>query len=125
MGKIISVLVVDDDVNVPKIYTPKFLREGFHTLFAQSGPQAMEILKTFKPDIILLDLVMPGIDGYATLELIKADHDLSDIPVVILSNLSDSAYKNIGDRLGSVEVLVKSNTSLEQIVQKIKQYTKA
>ena len=95
-------------------------QEGFNVIGAHDGVEGVEMAGKEKPDLILLDLVMPRLDGLGALKQMKENPEIKDIPVVILTNLSD--YGKVSDALtlGAMDYLVKANYRLEELVNKIK-----
>lgn len=116
MGKI---LVVEDDKFLANAYRVKLTKVGFDIKIAGDGQEAIEILKTYIPDVIILDLVMPRKDGFATLEEIKANEQWRSIPVIVTSNLGQQEDINRCLKLGASDFLVKSNLSMNSLVDKI------
>lgn len=117
-----NVYVLDDDKGLDELYLKKLTSEGFDTRVFSAGDELLHQMNaTHKlPDIIVLDLVMPGLDGFDVLKLLR-DHDTwKNIPVLIVSNLENESYKKIGTDLGAIEFLIKSDTSLETIVETIR-----
>ncbi len=84
-----TVLVVDDDPQVGELMRRFLEKEGFDIHVALSGVQALEAVKALRPDVITLDVLMPGIDGWSVLAALKNDHEVADIPVIILSIVDD------------------------------------
>ena len=82
-----KILVAEDDKFLDNAYRVKLTKAGFEVKIVRDGKEALEVLKTFLPDIIILDLVMPIKDGFATLEELKQDPRLKNIPVMVASNL--------------------------------------
>lgn len=117
------VLVVEDDPFYSKIYETKLAKENIHAALAMNGDAALKVIeKMGAPDLILLDLIMPGKDGFDTLKDLKADSTLKHIPVIVLSNLSqEEDIKRVMD-LGAAEYLVKANVPLQEIIAKVKSY---
>lgn len=113
-----KVLIIEDDLAYRKVYTRKFEVAGFTVETAENGVVGIEKARSFHPDIILTDLMMPQMDGFQVLDTLKSDVELKDIPVLVLSNLSTSedAQKVIGK--GAEELLVKSDTEPKVIVEK-------
>lgn len=111
------VCIVDDNDEIRDIYRTKFTMEGFATIVAEDGPQALEMIKTERPAVVLLDIQMPVMDGLEVLAHLKADPALKDIPVVILSNIdSEDIFQKVTD-LGSAEYyLVKSLVDPQKVV---------
>lgn len=121
-----TVLIVEDDKFFVKAFKDKLKREGFNVAIALNGKEAMLRLKEEKPDIVLLDLIMPVKDGFEVLEEMKLSDDLKDIPVIILSVLEQSKDVKKGLELGAVDYLVKGDFSISAVVKKIKEHlTKA
>lgn len=116
------VLVVEDDKFYSNIYKVKLAKEGIDARLANDGNQALELARQEKPDLVLLDLIMPGKDGFETLKEFKADPELKDVRIVILSNLSqEEDVKRVMDA-GALDYLVKANISLQDMVEHIKKY---
>ncbi|MDD4334095.1 MAG: response regulator transcription factor [Desulfotomaculaceae bacterium] len=92
-----NILVVDDDHKILKILQHTLSKEGFKVTTAASGEEALQIAKQSFPDLVLLDLMMPGMDGFETYQRLKA---IREIPVIILSARSDEIDKVVGFRLG-------------------------
>jgi PAS domain S-box-containing protein len=99
-----TVLVIDDDPAAQDLMRRYMEREGFHPVSALSGPQALQIVKEVRPIAITLDVMMPGMDGWAVLSALKSDPETADIPVIIVSIVDD---KNLGYALGAAEYLTK------------------
>jgi two-component system, sensor histidine kinase and response regulator len=119
------VLAVEDDVFLAGVHKNKMAKEGFEIFVAGNGREALEFLKTRKPDIILLDLIMPVMDGFETLKAIKENPETKDIKVVILSNLSQEEDKQRVMDMGALDYIVKANVSFREIVEKVKVYLEA
>ena len=115
---------VEDDKLIGTILAKKFIASGFELTHAQSGDEAMEMLKTAQPDVIALDLLVPGMNGLDILQKIKADPRLKDVPSMILSNLNKQSDIDRAKLLGAQKFLVKAATSLDQIVAEIKDLCK-
>lgn len=116
------VLVVEDDPFYSKIYKTKLAKEKIDSQIVSNGNEALKAVAALQPGLILLDLIMPGKDGFATLAELKSDPATKGIPVIVLSNLSqEEDIKRILD-LGAVEYLVKANVPIQEVVQKVKQH---
>lgn len=109
--------IVDDDENIQEIYGMKFRREGFDIVTARDGEEGLSVIKKERPDVILLDIQMPVLDGLGVLKVLKSDERFAKIPVVILSNVdSDAMFQEVGE-LGAAEYyLVKSLTDPQKVV---------
>ena len=99
-----SVLVVDDDPKVRDLLSRYLGRNGYHVRTAANGEEALSLAGRLRPDAITLDVLMPGMDGWAVLGALKGDAALSDIPVIMLSIVDD---RNIGFSLGAADFLIK------------------
>lgn len=124
MGKAkISILVVEDDQFITNAYKYKFEEAGFNVKIAFNGEEAIQILKKFTPDIIILDIVMPIKNGFETLEEIKKDKKLTKIPIIVATNLGQEEHLIKARELGVTDYIVKSELSLNDLVEKIKSMT--
>ncbi len=110
------ILVVEDDPLLSDLLAQKFSSEEFAFLYAPTGEAALEMVKKDKPDLVLLDIMLPGIDGFEVLKQIKASPDTKDIPVVILSNLGQEADILKGTQLGAEKFIVKVTLTLDEVV---------
>ncbi len=115
-----KVLVVEDEEILLTALKEELVEGGYNTEGANDGQEGLEKVKSFQPDLILLDLIMPKMDGMQVLKHLKEDAATKDIPVVILTNLSD--YERISDALalGAKDYLVKANYSLNDLLEKVK-----
>lgn len=114
-----KVLVVEDDTFLASAYKAKLTKSGYETEVTSEGNEALNSIKTFQPAIILLDLLMPGMDGFAFLEELKKNPESSKIPVIVASNLDqpDAVEKAMG--LGAAGYIIKSDLSMDELVSKI------
>jgi DNA-binding response OmpR family regulator len=115
------ILLVEDDPFLIDIYKQKFENTGFNIKVVKDGEQALEILSSEKPDLILLDIVLPGAAGWEVLEKIKSDPTLSELKVVILSNLGQKEEVEKGLQLGAANYLIKSQFKPSEVVDKVKE----
>lgn len=113
------VLLIEDDPFLSEIYIAKFEEAGFE-ISVLNGVLDAERVRERKPDIVLLDIVMPRVDGFELLRLIKDDEEIKDIPVVILSNLGEQENVEKGIALGAVAYLVKAHYTPTEVVAKVK-----
>ena len=112
-----TVLVIDDDPAVRELLQRLLNREGFRVVTAADGEEGLRLARTLRPDVVTLDVIMPGMDGWTVLAALKADAAVADIPVVMLSIVDD---RNLGYSLGAVEYLNKpvDRDRLRTILQK-------
>lgn len=116
----IKVLIVEDDPTLAEMYGTKFTSEGFEVVHAADGVEGLAMAKSKKPEAILLDVMMPKMDGFAVLKEIKADKTLKKIPVVMLTNLGQEEDIKKGKDLGADDYFVKANQTPAEIVAKVK-----
>lgn len=121
----IPILIIEDDVFLADLYRTKFELEGFDVYTAYDGEKGLELVSKKKPAIILLDLILPKINGFVVLESIKKDKKLADIPVILLTNLSQKADVEKGLSLGAVDYLIKAHFMPSEVVAKIKELVKS
>src|SRR3989344_3529821 len=115
-----KVLVVEDEDILLTALREELETGGYEVEGAGDGQEGLEKVKSFLPDIVLLDLVMPKMDGMEMLQRLKGDSATRSVPVVILTNLSD--YERISEALslGAMDYLVKANYKLEDLLDKVK-----
>lgn len=118
----IKVLLVEDDSFLREICGKKLTKEGYTVYEAIDGEQALSGVKEVKPDVVLLDIILPAIDGFQILHQIRADKDkeIADIPVIMLSNLGQEDDIKKAMDMGANDYLVKAHFTTEEIVAKIK-----
>ncbi|KKT34951.1 MAG: Response regulator receiver protein [Parcubacteria group bacterium GW2011_GWA2_44_12] len=114
-----KILVVEDEQTLLKMIQITFEVAGYEVLTALNGKEAIEKLGE-TPDLILLDILMPGEDGIETLKKIKQRNDSREIPVIILTNFNDPEKRNAAKSAGAIDYLVKSDQDVDQILEKVK-----
>ena len=117
-----KILIVEDDRTLLKMYQTKLTLENFEVEAAYDGEEGLEKLKTTSPNLVLLDLAMPKLDGFEFLKKMMADASLKKIPVVVFSNLGQESDVEKAKDLGAKDYLIKANLTPKQVVEKIKQY---
>lgn len=122
ISKMPYILIAEDDPYYSKIYRHKFTKDGFNVEVAENGEKALEIVKRKKPDIILLDLIMPVKDGFQVLRELKEDDSLKNIKVVAVSNLGEKDDIERINKLGADGYIIKNSISIYELVEKIKKY---
>ena len=115
-----KILIVEDDKFLRDLISKKLTSEGFDIVAAIDGEQGLTMAKESNPDLILLDLILPGIDGFEVLTRLKADNVTAKAPVIILSNLGQREDVERGLKLGANDYLVKAHFTPNEIVEKIK-----
>jgi len=120
-----NILIVEDDAFLIELLSKKFASEGFKVSEAMNGKEGLEKIKETKPDLVLLDLLLPDVngldvDGFKVLSGIKEDPATSSIPVIILSNLGQQEEIERGLKLGAIDYLIKSQFTSDEIIKKVK-----
>ena len=117
-----QLLVIEDDKFFNQIYAFKFTKAGIDVSFITDGTKAVSAAKKLLPDIILLDIIMPGKDGFAVLEELKQDAKLIQTPVIIASNLGQPEEIDRAINLGAAEYKIKSDTAIADLVDLVLLY---
>lgn len=116
-----KICIMEDDNDIRDIYSTKLRSEGYEILEAINGEEGMRIVKEKKPDLILLDLLMPIKNGYEVLKEIEQDNEIASIPVIILTNLDD---EDSADKVGKYETrfyVIKSLTTPQKLFRIVKE----
>ncbi len=116
-----KILVVEDDKFLREMITRKLKKEGYEVFQAVDGEEGLEKIRGEHPDLILLDLIMPGVGGFEVLEEAKEDKEISEIPIVILSNLGQKSEVDRGLELGAEDFLIKAHFTPKEIIKKVKE----
>lgn len=119
-----TILIIEDDTFIRNLISQKLIQEGYDIFETIDGKEGIKKLKEKKPDLVLLDLILPGIDGFEVLSKMKEDPNLSAIPVIILSNLEQREDVERGLKLGAVDYLIKAHHTPAEIIEKIKNILK-
>lgn len=117
-----KIILAEDDSYICRAYKDGLERAGFDVIIASDGQEAMTKIASQKPDLILLDLIMPIKNGFEVLEELGADKILNKIPVVILSNLGQESDIKKGKELGADDYLVKSDVSMKEVIERVKEH---
>lgn len=117
-----KILVIEDDKFLIKAYNIKFAKVGFDVVTTMDGVSGLELAKSEMPKLILLDLMLPKIDGFEFLKRMSQDEKIKNIPVIILSNLGQQSDKDKALSLGAKEYLIKADYSLENIIDVINKH---
>ncbi len=120
-----KILIVEDDTALSDVLVERFQNEGFDVIKAKDGEEALAVALEEQPDLILLDIVMPKMSGLDVLKQLRTDERGKNIPVMMLTNLSDS--ESVKDALASdaVDILVKSDWDISAIVQNVRDKLKS
>lgn len=120
----IKLLWIEDDKLIGTILEKKLVSSGFDVVHVKDGEEALNSLYNRKPDVVVVDLILPGMNGFEILQKIKDDENLKNIPRMVLSNLSKVSDIDKAKSLGAKKFLVKASTSLDQVVVEIKDLCK-
>ncbi len=115
-----KILLIEDEEMLANMYEVKFKNEGYDLVKALDGSQGLDLAKTIKPNFILLDIIMPKMDGFSVLKALKEDPTTKDIPVMLLTNLGQDEDVKRGNELGAVGYLVKANITPSEVVAAVK-----
>lgn len=115
-----TILIAEDEVSLLHVLRMKFEKEGYKVQVATNGEEVLSQTEKEKPDIIVLDLVMPRIKGIEVMKKLQAKEETKNIPVIILTNSGDPKEIEIGYKLGAVDYLVKADIKLEEVSEKVK-----
>ncbi len=118
----ITILLVEDDTFLGEMYATKFTIEGYRVSVATDGAKGLRMAQTELPDIILLDILLPKMDGFQVLEHLKKEEKTKNIPVILLTNLSQKEDVERGLKLGAVDYLIKAHFMPSEVIDKIKKY---
>jgi CheY-like chemotaxis protein len=117
--KQIKIVLAEDDKFISRAYKDGLTRAGYLVVPAMDGAEALVKVRETIPDIILLDLIMPVKNGFEALEEIKADPSIKNIPVIVLSNLGQESDIDKARTLGAADYMIKSNFSMQEVIEKI------
>ena len=114
-----KILIVEDDPFLSSLLKTRLTKEGFEVVRAADGEQALAMLKEQKPNLMLLDLILPKKSGFEVLEAARADAETKSLPVIIISNLGQDDDIRRGKELGVLDYIVKARISLDDLVKKV------
>lgn len=113
-----TILIIDDDMPLQKAYQAALTHAGYNAIFASTGPEGLQKIKTDNPQLIILDLMLPGgMNGFDILEQIEGDKQLLKIPLFILTNLDSE--ENTAFKMGVKKYFVKANISINEVINEI------
>ena len=115
-----KILFIEDESALQKTFGEILSQEGYEFISALDGESGLKLTKTEKPDLILLDLILPKMHGLEVLKKIKEDEEIKNIPVIVLTNLEGMEEIEKAMELRACTYLVKANYSLEEVVEKVK-----
>ena len=119
-----QILIVEDDLFLLKIKQAKLIQGGYEVFTAHDGEEALQILESQTPDVIVLDVAMPILNGFDTLQKIRKNPKYAHTPIIILTNLNQESDVKRGMDLGATDYLIKSNVSIDDVIARIEKHTK-
>ena len=119
-----KILIIEDEITLQKALTEYLKEEKFEVVSALDGEEGLVLVEAQMPDLILLDIILPKIDGFKVLEEIKKNEKTKNIPVILLTNLESAEDIQKAFEKGATTYLVKSDYKLEDVVKKIKETLK-
>jgi CheY-like chemotaxis protein len=114
-----KLLLIEDDALLIRLYQKKFTKEGHEVISAANGEEGLALLESEKPDLVLVDIMMPKMSGLEMLEHVKANPKTHNVPIIMLSNLGGEEEQEKALELGAVCYLVKSNHTPGQVCAKV------
>jgi DNA-binding response OmpR family regulator len=119
-----KILIVEDDKFVRELISQKLTEEKFEVSSAKDGEDGVVKIESEKPDLILLDLILPGIDGFEVISRVRKNPNTESIPIVILSNLGEKNDVDRGIKLGANDYMIKAHFTPKEIVEKVRSILK-
>lgn len=119
-----KIFIIEDDKFLRDLMSEKLSSQGFEVFGAINGEEGIKKIQEIKPDLLLLDLILPGIDGFEVLSQIKKIPEISKLPVIILSNLGQKEDIERGLNLGAIDYLIKAHFTPKEIIEKVKSILK-
>ncbi len=118
-----TILIVEDDNMIIEMYKEKFKNEGYRVLTATDGKRALQRIKQSKADLILLDILMPGLNGFEVLKRVKSEFNTKNIPIIVLTNIGSESLDNdkkLAISLGAEDYMIKSLNTPDDVAKKVK-----
>ena len=119
------ILLVEDEPLLGNLLSQRLEKEGFTVVLAHDGEEALAKLRESKPDLVLLDIILPKISGFELLETLQADPQFEKAPVIIISNLGQESDVARGTALGAIQYFVKAKVSIEELVEHVKTFLRS
>ncbi len=116
-----KILLVEDDVNLREIYSARFAAESYEVITASDGEEALATAVRERPDLIVLDVMMPKISGFDVLDILRSTPETKETKVIMMTALSQDADRKRGESLGANKYLIKSQVTLEDVVNSVKE----
>lgn len=113
-----TLVLVEDDDFISEMYALKF-KDSYNVNVARDGAEGLEMIKKLKPDIVLLDIILPQLDGFEVLEQVQKDESVKNIPVILLTNLGQKQNVKKGLHLGAVDYVIKAHYTPSEVVERV------
>lgn len=114
-----TILIIEDEKFLLEMYQSRFEKDGYQVLTAMSGRKGLELAQKEKPDLIILDILMPGMDGYEVIKKLKKDSQTEKIPILVFSNLGQPEEINQGLKLGADDYIIKTDLTPSELINKV------
>jgi len=114
-----KILIIEDDPFLSEMYAAKFIENGFEVEVSSDGKSGLAKIEDFRPDLVLLDIVLPKMDGFEMLKKVKEKEELKEIPIVLLTNLGQKNEVEKGIALGAKEYIIKAHFTPTAVVAKV------
>lgn len=114
-----KILLIEDEAALSKILQESLTERGYEVNVATQGEEGWQKTKEDQPDLVLLDIILPRLDGFVYLKRLRANRRLKNTPVIILSNLGQDSDIDEGKELGAIDYLIKSNHTIDAITKRI------
>lgn len=115
----IKIAIIEDDAFLAGMYEQKFKLEHMIPFLAEDGEAGLELIRAQKPDIILLDIMMPKMDGWEVLRTMRADASLKDIPVIMLTNLGQKEDIDLALKTGANDYIIKAHFNPQEVIERV------
>lgn len=122
MAETKKILLVEDEPLLANLLKQRLEKDGIEVTLARDGEEALARLRESKPDLILLDIILPKISGFELMETLQADPQFERAPVIVISNLGQESDVARGAALGAIEYFVKAKVSIEELVEHVKTF---
>ncbi len=116
-----KILLVEDDTNLREIYSARFMAEAYEVITASDGEEALANAVRERPDLIVLDVMMPKISGFDVLDILRSTPETKDTKIIMMTALSQESDRTRGEGLGANRYLIKSQVTLEDVVNSVKE----
>lgn len=115
-----KILIVEDEEIILNLLQKKLSQEGYEVLVAENGEKGLRLMREAKPDLVLLDIIMPKIGGFEVMEEMQKDQELKNIPVIVVSNSGQPVELDKAQSLGAKDWLIKTEFDPKEVIEKVK-----